>query len=53
MLTDVSEMLTTIALMMEAVTSETSVSIYQTTGHSIPQDSHPHTHRRDDLHATF
>jgi hypothetical protein len=47
-LTDVSEVLTTsiirsIVLMMEAVsTSESSVSIYQTTRRNIPEDSHLH-----------
>jgi hypothetical protein len=42
-LTDVSEVLTAfiIALMTEALsTSEASVNIYQTTRHSIPEDSH-------------
>jgi hypothetical protein len=36
--------------MMEAVKiSETSVSIYQTARHNIPEDSHLHTHCREDL----
>jgi hypothetical protein len=39
-----------IALMMEAVsTSETSVNIYQTAGRNIPEDSHLHTRRRENL----
>jgi hypothetical protein len=39
-----------IALMMEAVsTSETSVSFYQTTRRNIAEDSHLHTHRRENL----
>jgi hypothetical protein len=39
-----------IILKMEAVsTSEMSVSFYQTTQHHIPDDSHPHTHRRENL----
>jgi hypothetical protein len=49
MLTDVSEVRTAsiIALMMEAVrTSETSVNIYLTTRHYIPEDSELHTRRR-------
>jgi hypothetical protein len=34
-----------IALLMEAVSSsETSVNIYQTTRHNIPEDSHLHVH---------
>jgi rubrerythrin len=34
------------ALMMEAVsTSETSINIYETTQHNIPEDSHLHTAR--------
>jgi hypothetical protein len=38
------------ALMMEAVsTSETSVNIYQTKWHNIPEDSHIHTRRRENL----
>jgi hypothetical protein len=36
--------------MMEAVTSsETSVSIYQTTRRNIPEDGHLNTHRRENL----
>jgi hypothetical protein len=39
-----------IALMMEAVsTSKTSVSLYQTTRRNIPEDSHLHTRRRENL----
>jgi hypothetical protein len=38
------------ALMMEAVsTSETLVSVYQTTRRNIPEDSHLHTRRRENL----
>jgi glycyl-tRNA synthetase alpha subunit len=38
------------ALMMEAVsTSETSVNFYQTTRGNIPEDSHLHTHRHQNL----
>jgi hypothetical protein len=53
-LTDISEVLTAsiiiTALMMEAVsTSEMSVIFYQTTWHSIPEDSHLHTHRSKNL----
>jgi hypothetical protein len=39
-----------IALMMEAArTSETLVNFYQTTWHYKPEDSHLHTHRRENL----
>jgi hypothetical protein len=39
-----------IALMMEAVSSsETLVSIYQTSWFNIPEDSHLHTRRRENL----
>jgi hypothetical protein len=38
-----------IALMEAVSTSETSVNFYQTTRHDIPEDSHLHTHRREDL----
>jgi hypothetical protein len=39
-----------IALMMEAATtSETSVNFYQTTRPYNPEDSHLHTHRRENL----
>jgi hypothetical protein len=39
-----------IALMMEAVcTSDTPVILYQTTGRNIPEDSPPHTRRRENL----
>jgi hypothetical protein len=39
-----------IALMMEAArTSETLVNCYQTTRRYNPEDSHLHTHRRDNL----
>jgi hypothetical protein len=38
------------ALMMEAAsTSETSVNFYQTTRRNNPEDSHVHTHRRENL----
>jgi hypothetical protein len=37
-------------VMMEAVSSsETSVNIYQTTRHNIPEDSHLHIRRRENL----
>jgi hypothetical protein len=40
----------TIVLMMEAVsTYETSVNFYQTTRRNIPEDSHLHTRRRENL----
>jgi hypothetical protein len=51
-LTDVSEVLTApiIALMMEAVSiSDTSVNFYETTRFNIPEDSHFHTRRRENL----
>jgi hypothetical protein len=39
-----------VAMMMEAVsTSETSVNCYQTTRRNIPEDSHLHTRRRENL----
>jgi hypothetical protein len=39
-----------IALMMEAArTSETLVKLYQTTRRYNPEDSHLHTHRRENL----
>jgi hypothetical protein len=39
-----------IALMMGGVsTSETSANFYQTTRRSIPEDSHLHTRRRENL----
>jgi hypothetical protein len=39
-----------IALMVEAVTpSETSVNFYQTTRRNIPEDSHLHIRRRENL----
>jgi hypothetical protein len=39
-----------IALMMEMVsTSETSVNFYQTTRRNIPEGSHIHTRRRENL----
>jgi hypothetical protein len=39
-----------LALMMEAArTSETSVNFYQTTRCNNPEDSHLHTHRRENL----
>jgi hypothetical protein len=35
---------------MEAArTSETSVNLYKTTGRNNPEDSHLHTHRRENL----
>jgi hypothetical protein len=38
------------ALMMEAAsTSEASVNYYQTTQRNIPEDSHLHTRRRENL----
>jgi hypothetical protein len=38
------------ALIMEAArTSETSVNFYQTTQRYNPEDSHLHTHRRENL----
>jgi hypothetical protein len=41
-----------IAPMMETVgTSETSVSIYQTTRHNMPEDSHVHTNRTLNLNG--
>jgi hypothetical protein len=44
----VSQKLT--ALMMEAAnTSETSVSFYETTRRNIPEDSHFHIRRRENL----
>jgi hypothetical protein len=52
-ITDVSEVLATsiiIAMVMEsASTSETSVNFYRTTRRNIPQDSHLHTRRRENL----
>jgi hypothetical protein len=50
-LTVVSEVLTTsIITAMEAVSSsETSVNIYQTTRRNIPEDSHLHARRRENL----
>jgi mannose/fructose-specific phosphotransferase system component IIA len=50
--TGVSEVLTAlnITLMMEAAsTSETSANFYQTTRRNIPEDSHLHTRRREQL----
>jgi hypothetical protein len=42
-----------IALMMEASsTSETSVNFYRTTLHNIPEDSHLHTLRHENLNLT-
>jgi hypothetical protein len=39
-----------IALMMEAASaSKTSINFYQTTWRNNPQDSHIHTHRRENL----
>jgi hypothetical protein len=41
------------ALVMEAAsTSETSVNSYQTTRRNIPDDSHLHTRRRENLKLT-
>jgi hypothetical protein len=45
-----------IVLMIEAAnTSETSVNFYQTTRRNIPEDSHLHTRRRENLksHPVF
>jgi hypothetical protein len=43
---------TLIALMMEAVsTSETSVNFYKTTQRKIPEDSHLHTRRHENLRS--
>jgi hypothetical protein len=43
-----------IALMMEAArTSETLVQLYQTTRCYNPEDSHLHTHRRENLKSYF
>jgi len=40
--------------MMEAVsTSETSVNFYDIARHSMPEDSHIHTHRRQNLKSHF
>jgi hypothetical protein len=40
-------------LMMEAAsTSETLLNFYQTTRHNIPEDSHLHTRRRENLKST-
>jgi hypothetical protein len=50
--TNVSEVLAAsiIALVMEAArTSETLVNVYQTTRRYNPDDSHLHTHRRENL----
>jgi hypothetical protein len=57
MFTDVSGVLaasiikaTIVALMTEVKsTSETSVNFYQTTWRNIPEDSHLHTRRRENL----
>jgi hypothetical protein len=39
---------------MEAtVTFETSLNFYQTTRHNNPEDSYPHTRRRQNLNLTF
>jgi hypothetical protein len=55
--TDVSEVLTTsiiIVLMMEAVsTSKTSVNFYDTTRRNIPEDSHLHICRRENLKSHY
>jgi hypothetical protein len=34
-------------------TSETSVNLYQTTRRNIPEDSHLHTRRRENLKSQF
>jgi hypothetical protein len=40
--------------MMEAArTSETLVNFYQTTGRYNPEDSHLHTHRRENLKSYY
>jgi hypothetical protein len=53
MITDVSDVLAAsifITLMMEAAsTSETSGYFYQTARRNIPEDSHLHTHRRENV----
>lgn len=57
-LTDVSEVLAAsiyraTALMTEVVTSsETSINFYQTTWRNMPEDSHIHARRREDLNLT-
>jgi hypothetical protein len=38
-----------IRAIVQASTSETSVNFYQTTRRNIPEDSHLHTHRRENL----
>jgi hypothetical protein len=50
-LTDLSEVLAAsiTVMMMAAITCETSVNFYQTTRRKIPEDSHLHTRRREDL----
>jgi hypothetical protein len=41
-------------MMMEAViTSETSVNFYETTRRNIPEDSHLHTRRRENLKSNL
>jgi hypothetical protein len=56
-MTDVSEVRTASiirTLMMEALsTSETSVILYETTRRNIPEDSHIHTRRRENLKSYF
>jgi hypothetical protein len=43
-----------IALIMEATkTSETSVNFYKTTLPNNPEDSHHHTHRRENLKSNL
>jgi len=50
-LSDVSEMLIAIIRLMmeETSTTETSISFYQTTRRNIPEDSHLHTRRCENL----
>jgi hypothetical protein len=51
-ITSISEVCTAsiIALMMEAAsTSETSVNLYQSTRRYNPEDSHIHSHRRENF----
>jgi hypothetical protein len=47
--TEVSEVLATYRMIEAAISSETSVNLYQTTRCNIPEDSHLHTCRRENL----
>jgi hypothetical protein len=52
MLTDVSEELTASIIRVEAVSSsETSINMYQTTRCNVPEDSHLHTRRSENLRS--